>query len=398
MFDVAVIGGGIVGLSTAYQLIRDRKDLKVCVIEKESGVALHQSSHNSGVIHSGIYYQPGSKRAKLCARGYQQLLSFCDRHQIPYEICGKLIVATCAAEVPILKSILEKGIANGLQGLSLIDRQEANTIEPHIQCEKAIRVPQAGIIDFALVARKYAELFLQAGGTIRLATKVQQIIERTSEVEIKTSADPISARRFITCGGLYADHLAKSSKHGLNVQILPFRGEFFRLKTDRQHLVNHLIYPVPDPNFPFLGVHFTRVIDGGIEAGPNAVLAFRREGYHFSDLDLGELIETLRFRGFRKLAQKYWRTGLKEMRRSYSKAHFVKALQKLIPEINRDDVVRGRSGVRAMACHRSGQLADDFLILQTKKGIHVVNAPSPAATASLAIGEEIVKRLERMSK
>ena len=397
MYDVAIIGGGIVGLATAYQLAKKEKSLKVCVLEKESAVAQHQSSHNSGVIHSGIYYKPGSQRAKLCFLGYKQLLAFCQEHRIPYDICGKLIVATSAEEVPILTAILKKGIANGLEGLATLEANEAKSIEPHIRCEKAIRVPQAGIVNFAHVAQKYAQLFETMGGTIKLGARVSKIVEKESHVEINCSRQKITAKQFITCGGLYADHLAKTTLDQLEIQILPFRGEFFKLIKERQFLVNHLIYPVPDPDFPFLGVHFTRTIGGEIEAGPNAVLAFRREGYHHSDVNFAELRETLRYRGFRRLAQKHWFKGALEMRRSYSKPYFVRALQKLIPEIKPEDVVRGRSGVRAMACDQNGQLLDDFMILKSARGIHVLNAPSPAATASLAIGGEIASRLASLT-
>ncbi|MDH3651362.1 MAG: L-2-hydroxyglutarate oxidase [Saprospiraceae bacterium] len=396
MYDIAIIGGGIVGLSVAFQMLAEDPSLKICVLEKEDEIAKHQSSHNSGVIHSGIYYQPGSYRAKNCRQGYRQLLEFCERYDIPHEICGKLIVATSEDEVPALMSILEKGKANGLEKLELINTSRAKEIEPHVKCTSAILVPQAGITDFKVVALKYAELFKDMGGEIHLGACVIEIVEGEGEVQIKTKSQVIAARRFISCAGLYADKLARMTKKDLAIQILPFRGEYFELLKDKEYLVNHLIYPVPNVNFPFLGVHFTRMIGGGIEAGPNAVLAFRREGYHHSQIAVGEFIETISYAGFQKLARKYWRTGWMEMKRSYSKSYFVSALQKLIPEINPNDVTRGRSGVRAIACDRSGNLIDDFLILESLRGLHVVNAPSPAATASLAIGKEIIERLKKI--
>ncbi len=397
-FDVAIIGGGIVGLSTGYQLKEANPDLNVCIIEKETDVAQHQTKNNSGVIHSGIYYRPGSLRARNCHEGHRMLTSFCDHHQVPYELCGKLIVATRPEEVATLQEIYEKGTKNGLTGLQIIDSQEATTIEPHVQCVRAIKVPQAGIVSFEQVARTYLKIFEQNGGHLKTGSPVRQIESRTNEVEISTDRETVRSTYFINCAGLYADHVAQLSAVNPGYQILPFRGEYYELKPESEYLVNHLIYPVPDINFPFLGVHFTRMIQGGIEAGPNAVLAFKREGYHRSDFDSRELWETLQYRGFRILAKKYWRTGLGEMHRSFSKSAFVKALQKLIPAITVDDVVEGRSGVRAMACAPDGSLVDDFVILDAPQGLNVISAPSPAATASLAIGKEIVTRLKKKMK
>ena len=398
MFDVAIIGGGIVGLSTAHQLKEANPDLEVCVIEKESDVAQHQTKNNSGVIHSGIYYRPGSLRARNCREGHRMLTEFCDRHQVPYELCGKLIVATRKEEVPTLQGIYEKGIKNGLTDLKIIDSQEAATIEPHVQCVRAIKVPQAGIVSYEQVAKTYLKIFQEQGGQLKTGSPVKQIVAGSNAVEISTEGKSIRSRFYINCAGLYADHVTQLSAVNPGYQILPFRGEYYELKPESEHLVNHLIYPVPDINFPFLGVHFTRMIQGGIEAGPNAVLAFKREGYHRTDFDGRELWEILQYKGFRILASKYWRTGLGEMHRSFSKSAFVKALQKLIPAITVDDVVEGRSGVRAMACAPDGSLVDDFVILDAPRGLHVISAPSPAATASLAIGKEIVTRLKKKMK
>ncbi len=390
MFDVIIIGGGIMGLSTAHQLKLQRPDWKMGILEKESDIGMHQTSHNSGVIHSGIYYKPGSLRARNCRKGYQQLLQFCDQHTIPYDICGKLIVATEEREVPILQQILSRGRENGLKGLKLLSSDEAQEVEPHVNCLAAIHVPQSGIVDFHQVAQTLGKLFIDGGGIVQLNTKVDAIESRHDKVIIHTHTEQLESRNFIACAGLYADRLS-SSLDG-QYKVLPFRGEFYRLRKECEHMVNHLIYPVPNPNFPFLGVHFTRKITGGIEAGPNAVLAFRREGYHYRDLHWSELAEILSYPGFHRLARKYWRTGLQEMYRSLSKSYFVKSLQKIVPSITPDDVVRSRSGVRAMACGRQGNLLDDFLIHPVERGIHVINAPSPAATASLAIGKEIVNR------
>ncbi len=394
MYDLVIIGGGIVGLSVAYQAKQKYPSARLCLLEKEDEVLQHQSSHNSGVIHSGIYYQPGSLRAINCRLGYERLLTFCRTHGVSFDICGKLIVATASKEVSGLKKILARGEVNGLEGLRWLSKEEALEIEPHIACMGAIYVPQAGIIDYKEVGLTYARLFEAAGGEIHLGQEVKAMVEGDSDVQITTSKETFRTRKFISCAGLYSDQLARLTIPNYSLQILPFRGEYFQLKKDREYLVKHLIYPVPDPNFPFLGVHFTRMIKGGIEAGPNAVLAFRREGYHFNQIHSGELWQTLRFPGFRKLARRYWQTGLSEMYRSISKVHFVTALQKLIPDITGDDVYRNRSGVRAMACDPAGNLLDDFTIVESSGGLHVVNAPSPAATASLAIGQEIISRLK----
>jgi (S)-2-hydroxyglutarate dehydrogenase len=390
-YDVIVVGGGIVGLATALQLQQRRPKASILVLEKEGRVAAHQSSHNSGVIHSGIYYRPGSLRATNCQRGYALLLDFCRKHDVPFDICGKIIVAAETQERDQLDKIYQRGLENGLQGLRKISGAEAREIEPHVRAIEALWVPQAGIVDYGRVAAKYAELLLHHGASIQCNQKVQEIRPQSGSAVVATETDHFEAKVVVTCGGLYADHLARLTIRDLGLQVLPFRGEYYELEPHAAHLVRNLIYPVPNPNFPFLGVHFTRMIDGGIEAGPNAVLAFRREGYQRSDLNIKELGETLAFPGFRKIARRYWRDGWAEMQRSYSKRHFVRALQHLVPSISPHDVVPGRSGVRAMACDRSGNLLDDFLIRTSPNVIHVCNAPSPAATASLAVGEMVAE-------
>jgi L-2-hydroxyglutarate oxidase len=392
-YDILIAGAGIVGLATALQLQRLRPGLRIAILEKEDRVAAHQSSRNSGVIHSGIYYKPGSLRAINCKRGYELLLRFCSDHGVPFEICGKIITAVADSERNQLDAIYRRGIENGLGGLRKIGPAEARELEPHVSAVEAVWVPQAGIIDYGAVARKYAELITAEGGDIFTEQKVENIRESGKEVIVQTGETEFCCDFFVNCAGLYSDKIAQLSGERPDLQILPFRGEFYELKPEREHLVRNLIYPVPNPNFPFLGVHFTRMIQGGIEAGPNAVLAFRREGYSRWDLNIGELAETLAFPGFRKIAGKYWRDGWAEMRRSYSKQFFVSALQRLVPEITAEDVIPGRSGVRAMACDRAGNLLDDFLILTRSRIVNVCNAPSPAATASLAVGETVAKRV-----
>lgn len=391
-YDVLISGGGIVGLATALQLQGMRPDLRIAVLDKENRVAAHQSSRNSGVIHSGIYYRPGSLRALNCKRGYDLMLQFCRENEVPHDICGKIIIAVEESERPRLDAILSRGLENGLQGIRKISAGAAREIEPHVQALEAVWVPQAGIVDYGEVARKYAELFQKRGGTIALQQRVHAVRPASDAVYVE-AAQSWETRIFVNCSGLYSDRVAAISGQDPGVQILPFRGEYYDLKPEAQHLVRNLIYPVPNPNFPFLGVHFTRMIGGGIEAGPNAVLAFRREGYSRRDFDWQELGETLAFPGFRKIARKYWRDGWAEMQRSYSKRHFVRALRRLIPAIQPDDLEPGRSGVRAMACDRAGNLLDDFLILSSPRIINVCNAPSPAATASLAVGETVAQKV-----
>ncbi|MEO1437753.1 MAG: L-2-hydroxyglutarate oxidase [Bacteroidota bacterium] len=384
-YDITIIGAGIVGLATAWQIHQQYPRLRMLILEKEATVAQHQSSHNSGVIHSGVYYKPGSAKASNCTRGYQYLLDFCTQHDIAFDLCGKVIVATEESEIPRLLNIYERGVENGLKNLKILDALGIREKEPHVRGIKAIWVPQAGCIRYADVAQKLAELLQKAGVEIRFGQEVQNIQDQ----EIITPSAGFSSRLIITCGGLYSDKLVEQSGMVAGFKILPFRGEYYALKPTHRFLVNGLVYPVPDPAFPFLGVHFTKTIGGGVEAGPNAVLAFRREGYQWRQFKANELLETVRYAGFRKLAAKHWRQGLLEQRRSLSKAQFTKALQKLVPEVRVDHLRQGGAGVRAQACRANGDLIDDFLFLEKPGLIHVANAPSPAATACLAIGETV---------
>jgi len=387
--DFIIIGGGIIGLSTAYHLKKQKTELKVVVLEKESKIALHQTGHNSGVIHSGIYYKPGSLKAINCKKGYNQLIQFCNENEIKYDLCGKIIVATEKEELSIMAGIYDRGVANGLLGIKKINAQEIKEIEPHCTGIEGIWVPQTGIIDYKEVSQKYAELFIELGGEILFEQKVQDVKSLRNSSEIQTQNNRFETKWIINCAGLYSDKVAKMTNVALDVQILPFRGEYFNIKTEKEYLVKNLIYPVPNPNFPFLGVHFTKMIHGGVEAGPNAVLAFAREGYTNKMINWKELFETLGHSGFQKVALKYWKDGMYEMYRSYSKTAFTKALQRLIPEIQKEDLEIGNAGVRAQACDSKGNLSDDFLIFEDNNIINVCNAPSPAATSSLAIGESI---------
>ena len=401
MYNVVVIGGGIVGLASALKIKESNPKLRVAVVEKEKGLATHQTGHNSGVIHSGLYYKPGSLKAKNCVDGYHKLIKFCDEEEIPYELCGKIVVATNEEQNTTLNMLYERGIQNGLTGMKKLNKEELNDYEPHVNGIEGIHVPQTGIIDYKAVAAKYAEKIRHFGGDIFPDNKVLDIQENKGFIQVITQHQTLTARLVINCSGLFSDKVAKLTGVPVNYRIIPFRGEYFKLKKEKEHLVKNLIYPVPDPNFPFLGVHFTRMIGGGIEAGPNAVLAYRREGYTKSDINLGELAGTLGWKGFRKVAGKYWKTGLGEFYRSYSKSAFTKALQELLPEIQKNDLEPGGSGVRAQACDREGGLIDDFLILESDKVINVGNAPSPAATSSLAIGEHVaglaLKRFEKVT-
>lgn len=387
--DITIIGGGIVGLSTAYHLIKENPRLKIVVLEKESNIALHQTGHNSGVIHSGIYYKPGSLKAISCKKGYDKLIQFCNENEIKYDLCGKVIVATEKNEIPIMNTIYDRGVSNGLVGIKKIETEQIKEIEPYCAGISGILVPQTGIINYTEVSKKYLELFLKSGGQVLFEQKVQRINSKGNISVIQTQNSSFETKYIVNCAGLYSDKIAKMSQKDIDIQILPFRGEYFNIKKEKEYLVKNLIYPVPNPNFPFLGVHFTRMINGGVEAGPNAVLAFAREGYTNKKINWNELFETLGHSGFQKIALKYWKDGLYEMYRSYSKTAFVKALQKLIPEIQKDDLEIGNAGVRAQACDSKGNLSDDFVIFENKNVINVCNAPSPAATSSLAIGENI---------
>ncbi|MBK9225975.1 MAG: L-2-hydroxyglutarate oxidase [Ignavibacteria bacterium] len=388
-YDIIIIGAGIIGLSTAYNLLQKDRSLKICIIEKESGPARHQTGHNSGVIHSGIYYKPGSLKAINCIRGYKMLLNFCTDNMIPFEICGKVIIATDENEFASMNMLYERAIANGLDGCKLIDRQEIREIEPNASGEKGIHVPQTGIVDYKTVSAKLADLIVESNGRIIYGEEVKMISEAAKEINIKTNKSTYTSKRAVACAGLFADRIASMTKKVPDFMIIPFRGEYYELRKEKRDLIRNLIYPVPDPSFPFLGVHFTRRIDGSIEAGPNAVLAFKREGYKKNDFNLRDSFDTLAFAGFRKLAAKYMHIGIGEFKRSFSRSRFAESLQKLVPSITEKDLLPGGSGVRAQACGKDGNLIDDFLFIEDELMINVCNAPSPAATASLSIGETI---------
>lgn len=389
-YDIIIIGGGAVGLGTAVRLLHKDPSCKILVLEKETAVGRHQTGNNSNVIHSGIYYKPGSLKARNCIRGYNMLLDFCREQEIDFDICGKIIVATDSHELPELDKIYDRGQQNGLKGLRRLNSSsELKEYEPHVAGIAGIHVPQTGIVDYTKVAAKYADVIQKQGGTIRLGEKVRDIHISANQAEVITTSGTYTGKLVINCAGLYSDKIAALTSTKVDVRIIPFRGEYYKLKKERESLVKTLIYPVPDPSFPFLGVHFTTMPGGGVECGPNAVLAFRREGYKKSDVSLSEFAETLAWPGFRKIVSKYWRTGMGEMYRSYSKAAFTKALQKLMPEIREQDLEPGGAGVRAQACDRNGALVDDFLILEEKLAINICNAPSPAATSSLSIGETV---------
>ncbi|MEQ9305793.1 MAG: L-2-hydroxyglutarate oxidase [Marinoscillum sp.] len=399
MYNVVVIGGGIVGLASALKIKESNPKLRVAVVEKEKDLAAHQTGHNSGVIHSGLYYKPGSLKAKNCVDGYNKLIRFCDEEEITYELCGKIVVATNESQIETLNMLYERGVQNGLSGMKKLIGDELKSYEPYVNGIQGIHVPQTGIIDYKAVAYKYAEKIRHFNGDIFPDNKVLDIKENNGFLQVVTNRQTLTTRLVVNCSGLFSDKIARLTKVPVNYRIIPFRGEYYKLKPQKEYLVKHLIYPVPDPNFPFLGVHFTRMIGGGIEAGPNAVLAYKREGYTKSDINLGELAGSLAWKGFRKVAGKYWKTGFGEFYRSYSKSAFTKALQGLLPDIQKSDLEPGGSGVRAQACDREGGLIDDFLILEGEKVINVGNAPSPAATSSLAIGEHVaslaLKRFER---
>jgi len=387
--DVVVVGGGIVGLATALQIVEKRSGTRVVVLEKENGPARHQSGHNSGVIHSGLYYKPGSLKAQLCLEGYQRLLEFCQHENIPYEICGKVVVATRPSELPQIEELLRRGEANGLRGIRVLSPDEIHEIEPHCTGLKGLFVPQTGIVDYAVVAAKYVERLEASGAEVKFGETVTAIKADATGVAVESTTTSWRSAAVVTCAGLQSDRVAKMTGADIDLRILPFRGEYFRLSAEGEALVKNLIYPVPNPEFPFLGVHFTRMIGGGVECGPNAVLAFAREGYRKTDINLTDLWESLTWPGFRKVARKYWKTGIGEYYRSFSKVAFTRALQRLVPEIEASHLMPTEAGVRAQACDRTGGLVDDFHILRNGRVLNVCNAPSPAATASLAIGRSI---------
>lgn len=394
MYDIIIIGGGIVGLATGLKLKEGNPELKIALLEKENKVASHQTGNNSGVIHAGVYYKPGSQKAINCRKGYQQLIDFCDKEDVKYDLCGKLIVATTNEELPRLENLWERGQQNGLTEMKKIRGDQIKEYEPYAKGLAAIHVPYTGIIDYKEVSQKYAEIFTKRfGGEIHLNNKVTNITFNTSSVDVITSQGSFSGRIVVNTAGLYSDKVAELTQSKLDVKIIPFRGEYYKLSPDKNYLVNNLIYPVPDPNFPFLGVHFTRMVHGGVEAGPNAVWAFKREGYNKFSFNGAEAFESLAWPGFRRVMGQFWKVGLGEYYRSYNKSAFVKALQRLVPDVQYNDIEPGGAGVRAQACSRNGGLVDDFLILEDKFILNVLNAPSPAATASLAIGDSLAEKI-----
>jgi (S)-2-hydroxyglutarate dehydrogenase len=392
MYDFIIIGGGIVGLATAVTIGEKYPHSRISVLEKESSWGYHQTSRNSGVIHSGIYYQPGSLKANFCRSGNQSIVEFCQKYNIEHEICGKVIVATNTDELPALEKIYERGLANGLT-VNRLTASEVCDVEPHVRCLAGLQVPSTGIVNYHQVANKYVELIHNRGGELYLDTQVNQIINATDSTTIVTNNGEFNAKFIVNCAGLHSDRVAKLGGINPNAKIVPFRGEYYELKPEKRYLVKHLIYPVPNPDFPFLGVHFTRMIDGSIHAGPNAVVSFQREGYHKTDINLRDLTEIFTYPGLWKLAARHVEPGIKEIIRSFSKAAFVQSLQQLIPEIQSDDIIPAHSGVRAQALRPDGKLVDDFLLESGENAIHVCNAPSPAATSSLEIGKEIVKEI-----
>jgi L-2-hydroxyglutarate oxidase len=391
--DAIVVGGGIVGLATAWKLQQSRPGFKVLLLEKEPSLGCHQTGHNSGVLHAGLYYKPGSVKAQLTVNGLQEMVTFCREHGVRHELCGKIVVATETNELPRLQGLWERGMANGLKGMRKLAPAEIKEIEPHAAGIAGIHVPQEGIVDYHAVVAKLGELIRAAGGGIELNARVQKLERSNEGWRVRTSKGEFHSRLVVTCGGLHSDRLVRASGATPGAKIIPFRGEYYKIKKDRQHLVRNLIYPVPDPKFPFLGVHFTRLIEGGIEAGPNAVLAFAREGYSWTEINVRDLLESIFYPGLWRFLFAYPSMCGYEIRRSFSGAEFARSLQRLVPDIRLEDLERGGAGVRAQAMAPDGKLLDDFHF-ETGPGIlHVVNAPSPGATASLAIGQAIVEKL-----
>ena len=393
--DCVIVGGGIIGLSVAMTLGRRQPGIKILVLEKEADIALHQTGRNSGVIHSGIYYRPGSFKARFAHAGNRSMVDFCKTHGIAHEVCGKVIVATKKEELPLLESLHRRGLENGLAATKL-SGEEVQEIEPHVRCLRGIKVPSTGIVNYRAVCAKYAELIQEGGGRVETGVEMKTIRGNGSGHLLETATGEIEAGFLINCGGLQSDRIAQRAGVSLNAKIVPFRGEYYELVPGKRNLVKGLIYPVPNPEFPFLGVHFTKMIDGSVHAGPNAVLAFKREGYRKTDLNCTDLLETLTYRGFWKLARKHYKEGIKEMYRSLSKKAFARSLQQIIPEIEESDLVPTHAGVRAQALSPDGNLVDDFLIVNGRNSIHLCNAPSPAATASLEIGNAVADKVPKL--
>ncbi|MCG6962687.1 MAG: L-2-hydroxyglutarate oxidase [Acidobacteria bacterium] len=392
-WDVVVVGGGIVGVSTAMALLEGGRT-SVCVVESEGRLAAHQTGHNSGVIHSGLYYRPGSLKARNCVAGRTALLEFCDRHDVPYEVCGKLVVATSREQIPALDELERRGRANGLDGIRRLRTGELTELEPHAAGVGGLWVPQTGIVDYTGVTEAFGTVVRERGGEIRLHARVTGVQRRASELVVETTAGAVRTRFLVNCSGLQSDRVARLCGLRPGVRIVPFRGEYCDLTPDAAQLVRNLIYPVPDPSFPFLGVHLTRMIGGGVEAGPNAVLALRREGYSRASFSLRDALATISYPGFWRLARRYWKMAFAEQWRSLSRSAFVRSIQRLVPEIRFDQVRRGGAGVRAQALGRDGALLDDFRIERAPQMVHVLNAPSPAATASISIGRAIAATVE----
>ena len=395
-FDVIVIGGGIVGLASAYSVLEQNAGLRLVVIEKENTLAAHQTGRNSGVIHSGLYYKPGSLKAQNCRSGYKLLLEFCAKEEVAYEICGKIVVATKIEEFSRLEELAIRGKANGLSRIRHLSESEIKDHEPHCAGRRGLFVPETGIIDYKQMCEKLAVRITALGGEILLGEKIESISSSLGRQRVSTSHSSYDSKAVVVCAGLQADRLASKMDRSLDLRILPFRGEYFSLKPSAQKLVKNLIYPTPDPAFPFLGVHFTRMIDGSIECGPNAVLALAREGYLKTDFSIRDIWETITWPGFRHVARRHWRTGLGEYKRSIFKSAFVTALQRLVPEITKDDLVPAAAGIRAQACSRDGGLLDDFEIRTIGSTVHICNAPSPAATASLSIGQHVALQVAEL--
>ncbi len=392
--DIAIIGAGIVGLATAYHFVRRFPDRSVVVLEKEPQSGEHQTGHNSGVLHSGIYYKPGSLKAINCREGKLAMQAFCQENGIVHEICGKVIVALDESELPAMHRIYERGQANGVQ-CQIVDKDRLRELEPHAAGIAAIHVPEAGIVDYRQVCHSLEKHVRAGGGAIVYNAKVIGMNHVSSSTVVTTTCGELEVSLVVNCAGLYSDRMARLNRAEPGAKIVPFRGEYYELKPQAEHLCRNLIYPVPDPSFPFLGVHFTRMVSGGVECGPNAVLAFSREGYTLTDVCVSDLLESLTYSGFLRMAMKHWRTGMGEMWRSLSKKAFVKALQRLMPEITSDKLTVAPAGVRAQALTRQGALVDDFLIKETDRSINVCNAPSPAATASLNVGRLVIDRVAK---
>ncbi len=401
IYDITIIGGGIIGTATALSILNE-KNVQILLLEAESSLAAHQTGNNSGVIHSGLYYKPGSLKAANCTIGREMMYAFCEEHKLPFDRCGKIVIATRKEEIPALNMLEERGRANGLNGIKRLSASDIKEYEPHALGIDGLFVPQTGIVDYVAVTNKYAELIREKGGVIKTNSKLVSVKRDGKDLMLFTEHDEYKTKFVVNCAGLQSDRIAKLFGVDPKLQIIPFRGEYYQIKKEKEYLVNNLIYPVPDPQFPFLGVHFTRMINGGVEAGPNAVLAFKREGYKKTDFSFRDILEMKLYPGFWKMAAKYYKMGFQEFRRSFSKELFVKSLQKLIPEIQYDDIEVGGAGVRAQALERDGKLVDDFRIVEAERMVHVLNAPSPAATASLSIGktisEIVIKRFKEEAK